>query len=548
MMVPRAYKYSSSPIPSEVRQEKELVKSNLDRKPSATSEKREVGGKKRSQLSSALSPSPATPSKPVVIPSRTREDGARSRRDWAEKGGQNGSSSSNKSHDPGATPPSTAAFLAMTSIPPQGQRLPTSTRPRPIERSPGQLQARKSSTRSISSTSPQTWDLLVTPPHDSSFERASFESDITLGPYSSVRSISTESMPSLAEDMDSCDSASGPTTPSFSSGNRFERKRPSLSTSLGEDCVFDHPLLPPPVGEEEDSLEEEVEESPPAHLRRSLLSRQKTSFKSNLTASFRAIKSAARSISDLTGPLPQRDDLISRSVLSIDIPFTDERRPQPSLDPPDPALRRYLNPITLSPAELHFHTETEPLSCKSSIQLQAYRPGQRRSLHASSPPVFPSSKQQAKDDNSRRKRRLTPSLSSSPPSSSPTDLSSESLDTEDTALTSPSFLQPRQREPRENSDFLRVIVLEMNMRKLGKLGEGSPGRARLWLPARQAAAGIASTPTPTPGGGQSSVVVQNDEDVRQRRQVDDDGTGTGPCEVSREKERKVPRRWVGVGA
>ena len=45
---------------------------------------------------------------------------------------------------------------------------------------------------------------------------------------------------------------------------------------------------------------------------------------------------------------------------------------------------------------------------------------------------------------------------------------------------------PRQREPRENSNFLRVIVLEMNMRKVGKLSDASPGRARLWLPARQA--------------------------------------------------------------
>ncbi|MDI1489444.1 MAG: hypothetical protein OHK93_008722 [Ramalina farinacea] len=547
MMVPRAYKYGSSPISSEIRQEKEPVRSKPDRKLSATSEKKEVGGKKRSQPSSALSPSPASPSKPVVIPSRTREDGARSRRDSAEKGGQNGSSSSNRPHDPGATPPSTAAFLAMTSIPEQARRLPTGTRPRPIERSPAQLQARKKSTRSISSTSPQTWDLLVTPPHDSNSESASFESDTTLGPYSSVRSISTESMPSLAEDVDSCDSASGPATPSFSSGNRFERKRPSLSTSLGEDCVFDHPLLPPPARDEDDSPEEEVEESPPAQSRRSLLSRQKTSFKSNLTASFRAIKSAARSISDLTGPLPQRDDLISRSVLSIDIPFTDERRPRPSLDPPDPALRRYLNPITLFPAELHFHSETEPLSCKSSIQLQAYRPGQRRSMNASSPPIFPSSKQQSKDDNNnnnRRKRRSTPSSSSS---SSPTDLTTEPLDTEDTALTAPSSLQPRQREPRENSDFLRVIVLEMNMRKLGKLGEGSPGRARLWLPARQAAAAAAAS-TPTTTGGQSVVVVQNDEEVGQQRRRSDDGRTTGHYDEMRRGEKKVPRRWVGVGA
>ena len=40
----------------------------------------------------------------------------------------------------------------------------------------------------------------------------------------------------------------------------------------------------------------------------------------------------------------------------------------------------------------------------------------------------------------------------------------------------------RQREPRENSDFLRVVVLEMNMRREGKL---ETGRARIWLPPRQ---------------------------------------------------------------
>ena len=40
----------------------------------------------------------------------------------------------------------------------------------------------------------------------------------------------------------------------------------------------------------------------------------------------------------------------------------------------------------------------------------------------------------------------------------------------------------RQREPRENSDFLRVVVLEMNMRREGKLERG---RAKIWLPPRQ---------------------------------------------------------------
>jgi hypothetical protein len=40
----------------------------------------------------------------------------------------------------------------------------------------------------------------------------------------------------------------------------------------------------------------------------------------------------------------------------------------------------------------------------------------------------------------------------------------------------------RQREPRENRDFLRVFVCEMNMRKSGKLSDEAVGHARLWLP------------------------------------------------------------------
>lgn len=42
--------------------------------------------------------------------------------------------------------------------------------------------------------------------------------------------------------------------------------------------------------------------------------------------------------------------------------------------------------------------------------------------------------------------------------------------------------QPRQREPRENRDFLRIFVCEMNMRKNGKLSDDAVGHAKLWLP------------------------------------------------------------------
>ena len=84
----------------------------------------------------------------------------------------------------------------------------------------------------------------------------------------------------------------------------------------------------------------------------------------------------------------------------------------------------------------------------------------------------------------------------------------------------PRLSLPKQREPRENSDFLRVIVLEMNMRKVGKLGEGSPGRARLWLPARQ-----------------SGKVGAGEEE--ESKDAGDRNGGAG---------KEVPRRWEGVVA
>jgi hypothetical protein len=39
---------------------------------------------------------------------------------------------------------------------------------------------------------------------------------------------------------------------------------------------------------------------------------------------------------------------------------------------------------------------------------------------------------------------------------------------------------------RENSDFIRIAVMEMAMRKCGKLDDQRPGRARWALPPRKA--------------------------------------------------------------
>jgi hypothetical protein len=56
------------------------------------------------------------------------------------------------------------------------------------------------------------------------------------------------------------------------------------------------------------------------------------------------------------------------------------------------------------------------------------------------------------------------------------------------ATAEPLLLDPsaapglKQREPRENRDFLRIFVCEMAMKKAGKLRAEAEGHARMWLP------------------------------------------------------------------
>ena len=492
MIVPRAYTYNSAATNTSIGPHHQMAVSQTDaeRKVSKKTSKKDESAMS-GRVPIALTPPPSTLSKPVIIPTRTKNSPRRPTRNGATEGCNN----ARTRHDPSSVPPSTAALLAMTSTPEHGWRMAKRSQPKTMDRNITSVKESKAFGHSLSSSNPQTWDFLLSPPEEHDLETGSPESDATLGPLSSVRSFSTESMPSLAGDEDSISSFSNPGTPGLFASTRSERKNRSLSTSLGENCVMDHPLLPPTRHD----LDEHRNEGDMQIQSHRAPTKSKTSFKSNLTASFRAIRSAARSISDFTAPTSQRDDFLSRSVLAMDIPFTDERRPIPSPDPPDPALRRYLNPISLSAAELHFHNDQEPDSCRASVQLQPYQPGARRSSNASSPPIFLSNL------NDKGKRRQG-------------HLSGNSLDTED-PLTSSSL--PRQREPRENSDFLRVIVLEMNMRKVGKLSDASPGRARLWLPPRKVG---------KPSGTCTPVEAEEGHEAYEKK----------------EREARVPERWAGV--
>ena len=454
MMVPRAYSYSSG-----------QARRNAGSTPAKQPDTRLTQPKTATKPSSAKHPpppnaiSPAAPSKPVVIPTRTRNDNRPGK--GRSRPGRRVAEDHIVPHNSGAVPPSVAALFAI--YPPSDTKQKPVARPHPCnsqKRFQNILEADSDTGGgSLSESSPHSWKVLLNPPHDVEDDEFSVGSAVTaLGPQSSPRSLSSASMTSLDNDTDSAYTFSSPSTPAtpFKGHGSRERGSRSVSSSVPEDCNGDHPLLTkssvrePPSDLSEDTLEQSEAGSLPS---------TRPSLKSNLTSSLRRLRSAARTFSNLTATATPRDECPGRATLSEFSNFSSERRPLPWAKPPDPALRRYLNPITISPAELHTHRDrndskqsSAPRGCKASMQMQTYRPGAKKSEKASAPPVFIASS----------------SLSA------PVD---EPAVAESTA---------RQREPRENSDFLRVIVLEMNMRKVGKLSDVAPGRARLWLPARTA--------------------------------------------------------------
>ena len=304
----------------------------------------------------------------------------------------------------------------------------------------------------------------------------------------SARSLSTESMPSLAspEDFSSADNASlAPSIVRSASDRKFKH----LATS--EDCATEHPLIDCGGGNDVGDTTPELSISPPQR-RPPMRNRKPSAFKSSLTASLKAIKNAAQSVSNYAAPAAlQPDDFGGQSFFDFHPSLTDDRRPPPSDQPPSPALRRYLNPSTStppdSPAQLHFwidHRSSDPTHSSHSppyeaeaprpklkIKKKYLKPGdieasklspivpladcipsQIRTAHASSPPVW-----LAPDGTPSNKRTAA-------------------------AMWDGTEASLRQCEPRENSDFLRVYVCETQMRRAKKLRDDIEGRAKMWLP------------------------------------------------------------------
>ncbi|CAG8134010.1 unnamed protein product [Penicillium salamii] len=399
-------------------------------------------------------------SSPVVIPpkrgsrnlSMRRESRSRTPSKTSESSRRSTSSSSNERH----IPTSFNSMLDATAIPPRRSR--NTRRPRKLARSNHEEDFRRMLQENVKPKEDHFLDGSIYSPLDFLLSPPE-EHDKLLGNDSghdsppSVRSTSSESTPSLVHGLASPSSLSSPPTPP-SHRTTPEKRQPRYSHC--EECALDHPLLQTEVAECEileinyDNEPVEINTTP---TKRSASFGRFGAIKSNLTASLRAIKSAAQTVSTFATPSVQPEDFLTRSLFTIAPETTDDRRPLPMEETPSPALRRYLNPTPISPAEMYVyhdypHTPKASGISPVSIQMQTYRRsggrGNRRNhFHIAS-----------------RDQKFVTFDPEIPPMS-------------------------RSREIRENSDFLRVVVLEMNMRRRGKLREDIPTRARVWLPARK---------------------------------------------------------------
>lgn len=412
---------------------------------------------------------PTTPSSPVVIPMRSHHDSFHEKpRSQGRKDRHNSRKPSERSdprsrviHSPDAIPPSVAALLALTSIPrPKNNTIRHRSGVSQRLTEDAILQHANVSEKDFRVNYTRSpLDVLLSPPDEDDDLVGSDNGHESLR---STRTMSCDSIPSL--DDESIDETSPSLSslltpesgPSYSRRSRSRKAHTILSSR--ESTLEDHPLFVSEIDIDEldfrvfessqpkDASKQDIDIEPP---------RRKSAFKSNLTASLKALRAAARSFSTLTTPLITPDDFLTRSIISIDprVPFTDERMPPRLEDTPTPALRRYLNPTTNAPIEAHVRpslSQATPTQCTASIQMQTYKIS--RSARSTSPSVI--------------SRRTQPT-------------------SEEAFADVAAGPVARQRDMRENSDFIRVAVMEMLMRKKGKLDDQKPGRARWALPPRK---------------------------------------------------------------
>lgn len=415
---------------------------------------------------------PPTPTSPVQIPAaqKSRETAHPQKQHRHHESRRHQADARPRDvHSPDAIPASVAALLAVTSIPlprrgskAHRQRRAHSEKRMTVESIIGRSQESEKEFSSSLSSGRSPMDILLSSPEDLEID------DVSIGSPLSIRTVSVESMPSL-DDSFTINTMSSVETPMSSPRSRKSQPtRKSLEPLSSPGEQEDHPLSGPRIAIEQ--LDFRVFEESPRQDRESGMRLPfkplKSAFKSNLTASLRALRSAARSISSLNLSSIPPEDFLTRSILTIDprVPYTDERRPPPLEEVPPAALRRYFNPTTNARLEQPWPLPVPATGndFTASIQMQTYKVQRARSASSSRitrpSPAASGEKVVSVADLGRAQKSVA--LEPSPPG-------------------------PRQREMRENSDFIRIAVMEMAMRKRGKLDEQRPGRARWALPPRK---------------------------------------------------------------
>ena len=422
----------------------------------------------------------AAPSTPVQIPIRPKSRDIahppKQQRHHAERKQRSMWRRPRDVHSPDAVPPSVAALLAITNIPPpkatRSMRQTKAEKRMTVESIIERAQeSEKELSLKLSSRGPL--DILLAAPEDLEADDVSVCGSAP-GSVISAQTVSLESMPSLSDSFttDTLSSVESPRTPDRK--RRIQPTRRSLepvSSPPGE--LESHPLSSPDV--ELEALDFRVFEN------REGLADKKTSrlpfkplksaFKSNLTASLRALRQAARSFSNLNFSSIPPEDFLTRSILTIDpqVPYTDERRPPPLEEEPTAAMRRYLNPTTTARLGKAEAMASGPAlrNFTASIQMQTYKIHRAGSVLPSGRPGYPSV-----GPTSAATQASQASPASQPARSKP-------------SVAEWQMPGPRQREVRENPDFIRIAVMEMAMRRNGKLDDQRPGRARWALPPRK---------------------------------------------------------------
>jgi hypothetical protein len=415
---------------------------------------------------------PSTPTSPVQIPTRNANKGSSTRSQKHHVAQRY--RLPREMHTPEPIAPSVAALLAVTDIPRHRRSQRRKTRGDvPLTMVDIFIEEQQITEKELSwSLARNPLDVLLSPPED--LDDFFSVSDSNVGSQLSTRTISADSIPSLGNSFttDVVSSVGTPGTPSTpgSATSRRGRGRPmrkSLEPVRSPPHIADeHPLAGSHAVFDDDlnfsDIEEEKSDEPVVETRLPIAFKPlRAAFKSNLTASLRALRSAARSFSAINFPSIPPDDFLTRSILTIDpnVPYADERRPPVSEEMPSAEVRRYLNPTTN--ARIDPQPANTPGTFSASIQMQTYKVQRSRSA---------------------------PPSTRSPYSGATSPASGSSNGNQSPRSNSQAALPPcmRQREMRENPDFIRIAVMEMAMRKRGKLDDQQPGRARWALPPRKA--------------------------------------------------------------